>query len=240
MRNRPHVLLKPISEVGTPPQQRGKSSPRAKADGFNLSRNQRKMKAPQQQDGAAAAPDYSSLSGYPFKPINGEQTSVEGAAQTPTSGLWPTPGSSQPIPASLPDLGTMMFPTTDPLTYPTQPLSTLEDQNWSRQDDQLNLSLFNANNTPATSNGSYETMDAQLCGPMPAYMMQGQQSAMNLESTDSPMSMGGSSYMPANGGDGDWSMRHMPLSEAGATPGLNYGPVFGGDWSQWMNQGYPQ
>lgn len=92
--------------------------------------------------------------------------------------------------------------------------------------------------------GVYEPMDAQLFGPMPPYLMQGQQSGFDFQPLSPQMLMStaapGSNVNAPAGNEGDWSMQPIQQSEPAATPALNYGPMFVENWGQWMDQGFSQ
>ena len=244
--NAPKASPKPASGNRTALQQKDQNSPAPALQASNMTPNQYEPLDLRHQAvaKAAATRDYPSSSQEPYSPNSAEPPKSDGTANTPTNGPWSPSGFLQPIPARLPDLGTVMFPTTDPLAYPNQPLSTLEDRNFARQDDLFDQNIYNAGNTPSTIGAVYEPMDAQLFGPMPPYLMQGQQSGFDFQPLSPPMSMSaavpGSNVVAPAGNEGDWSMQPMQQSESAATPALNYGPMFGENWGQWMDQGFSQ
>ena len=84
-------------------------------------------------------------------------------------------------------------------------------------------------------------MDAQLFGPMPPYLMQGQQSGLDFQPVSSSMStnsaLPGSNVLALGGNEDDWSMQHMQQSEPASTPAINYGSMFGENWGQWLRSG---
>ena len=75
----------------------------------------------------------------------------------------------------LPDISSMMFPSEDPFAYPTQPMITLEDGQFAQSPTLQNNSgpLFDMSST-STSSLPYDNIEAQLFGPLPPYLMQGQ------------------------------------------------------------------
>ena len=172
----------------------------------------------------------------PYSPTHTNMQNLDSASATPSSSTSFTSGLNHPFSADLPDFSAMMFPSADPLAYPNQPMTTLEDQNFARQDNNFNHSLFDPNNpTPATAS-SYEAIDAQLFGPMPPYLMQGQHTGLGFQQMDLPMPMstarGEGNAMAVDQNEGTWGSQNMQQ---------NYGPMSGDNWSpQWMNQGYRQ
>lgn len=75
---------------------------------------------------------------------------------------------------SFPQLNAMMFPSTDPFAYPNHPMIILEGQQQSQgsSDPTPDNSIFMQDQS---SNGSYDKMEVRLFGPLPPYLMQGQQ-----------------------------------------------------------------
>jgi len=77
----------------------------------------------------------------------------------------------------LPDLSAMMFPSADPFAYPNQPM--MEFDNIKQEN------IGNINSGPrappmylsngASGAGVYDDLEGQLFGPIPPYLMQGQQ-----------------------------------------------------------------
>ncbi|KAL8829382.1 MAG: hypothetical protein Q9191_002047 [Dirinaria sp. TL-2023a] len=246
--NTPKALIKPAPGNRTAVQQKDQNSPSPSVQVSNTTPNQYESPDLRQQAvaTAAAVSDYPSSSQEPYSPNSAKQPIPESTANTPTSGTWSASGFHQPTPASLPDLGTVMFPTTDPLAYPNQPLSsTLEERNFARQDDDLlEQNIYNGGNGPSPMGGVYEPMDAQLFGPMPPYLMQGQQSGFDFQPLSPQMLMStaasGTNVNAPAGNEGDWPMQPIQQSEPAATPALNYGPMFGESWGQWMDQGFNQ
>lgn len=81
---------------------------------------------------------------------------------------------------SIPYLSAMMFPSTDPFAYPNQPMMEFETQ---KQVSQGNISSASRGPPMYMSNtaGIYDDLEGQLYGPLPPYLMQGQQN-YNLSS----------------------------------------------------------
>lgn len=242
MANPPKVLLEPVSETPTALRQIEQIPPSPAVQAFNMSPSQDESLAQRQQAAVAGA----AVSDCPtlqdsFSPNSAEQSKAESSSRTPTTDAWSASGTNQPLSAGLPDLGTVMFPTTDPLAYPNQPLSILEDHNFSTQGDLLAQNIYNAGTAPNTTGGVYEPMDAQLFGPMPPYLMQGQQSGLDFQPVGSSMSINptfaGSNVLALGGNEDGWSMQHMQPSEPVATSNLNHGSMFGENWGQWLRSG---
>lgn len=165
-------------------------------------------------------------------PISSSHTDThpfESASGTPSSGAWSMPGPQHHATADLPDLNAMMFPSADPLAYPNQPMTLFE-----RQDpDAFNPTLFNLSNTTPASAPLNESTDAQLFGPMPPYLMQGQYAGFGWQDTNFPTPMSGESTMAVDGNESPWSSRNMQRE--------GDGPMFGAEWGQpWMGQSYRQ
>jgi len=77
----------------------------------------------------------------------------------------------------LPDLSATMFPSADPFAYPNQP--TMEYENVKREDF-TNMNAGNHGQPIYVPGGAinanvYDDLEGQLFGPIPPYLMQGQQ-----------------------------------------------------------------
>lgn len=177
--------------------------------------------------------DAQSGSHNPFSPSHTNTHHFDSASGTPSSGAWSMPGLQHQSTTNLPDFNAMMFPSADPLAYPNQPMTLFE-----RQDpDAFNLNIFNPSNTTPATAPSNETIDAQLFGPMPPYLMQGQYAGFGWQDMNSPVPMsitpGGESAMAAEGYEGPWSPQNMPRE--------GDGPMYRDEWGQsWMSQDYKQ
>lgn len=149
---------------------------------------------------------------------------------SPTSGIT-DPNVQQPdfsIPQAfgtnngLPDLSAMMFPSGDPFAYPNQPMT--EFDNIKQENDTVEQSpsapTFLPNSTTPGS-GLYDDLEGQLFGPIPPYLMQGQQffdapGQLDVDSSilsslnPQPMSYNYTSIVDGNfdsilgGGENDW------------------------------------
>lgn len=159
--------------------------------------------------------------------------------QTPSGpGIPPSQPATQPditnlMSPSVPDLSAMMFPTSDPFAYPNQPMTTLENQNYIKQED----GLFSPS-IPTTASFPNQSFDAQFGAVqnfvlIPSSQQQPQQPDWALQGM-----MNGNDDMV--GISPSW-----PPQQSSATRGLaptqgHYDQIFGEDWGGWMNQGYRQ
>ena len=168
-----------------------------------------------------------------YSPQQSDIQNYDGGSKTPSSNAWSMSGSNQPFSATSSDFNASVFPSTDPLAYPNQPMTAFGNQNFSRQDGVFAHGLFDPNNAPSSSP---EAIDAQLYGPMPPYLMQGQYTGLGLQQMDAPMPDGtaaeNANAMEIDQTEGTWGQHvHRP----------NYGPLLEDNWSQqWMNQAYRQ
>ncbi|RDW71274.1 hypothetical protein BP6252_07837 [Coleophoma cylindrospora] len=131
-------------------------------------------------------------------------------------------------PDGLPDLSAMMFPSGDPFAYPNQPMMEFD----AAKQDSLNINRESQTTTPMfLSNGPsgtavYDDLEGQLFGPLPPYLMQGQQN-FNM-----PMDLGSSNGM----------MGLQPNDMTGLVGGnmaqnadLNFDGIFSGEGDEWNN-----
>ena len=164
----------------------------------------------------------------------------------------------------LPDISSMMFPSEDPFAYPTQPMMTLEDGQFAQSPTFPNNAsgLFNMPSTP-TSNVPYDNIEAQLFGPLPPYLNQGQmeqQPDLVLQDLERQMAMAPAATNDQmmsfdGGGMGSWpSEQQQPRPSKRPMPSLQHqdrmteqqqrevmgGGLFG-EWNgDWRNQNYGQ
>ena len=181
------------------------------------------------------------VSQSPFGPPNSNDvdmqtlTSPNGSMQS--SGDQATPGVQNLYYGSgIPDLSAMMFPSSDPFVYPEQPMTTLENRDWIKQETPMDASMYNLSGPPTTG-GTYENYDAQF-GQVPSYVMQGQPSNL-FQSTNTPSSMSsGDTTAPltttSSVATEQWSQNQQqpPLM----TSGMGFDQLYGEDWGGWMNQ----
>lgn len=121
-----------------------------------------------------------------------------------------------------PDLSAMMFPSGDPFAYPNQPMTEFDNikQENSGAVHSLAAPTFLQNGTAGS--GIYDDLEGQLFGPIPPYLMQGQQfydtpGQIGIDSNilsglgPQPMNYNYTSNVDVNfdriltGGDNDWS-----------------------------------
>lgn len=140
-----------------------------------------------------------------------------------------------------PDLSAMMFPSADPFAYPNQPITTLESRNLIKSEDCFDANMYEAANT-SIAGGLYDSLDAQIYGQLPPYLMQGQQPGTGLQNASPPLDMnyvGPDLHALAmdDGGNG-WTGQQ---AVTGGTQGINIDHLFGENWSSgWINSGYAQ
>ena len=174
---------------------------------------------------------------------------------TPSVGIHTPDSPSGPIPSSttqsnLPasqnmansglfDLSAMMFPSTDPFAYPTQPMTTLENHQLGKQEYPYNSNMYDQASS-STSGPPFDGLDAQLFGPMPSFLMQGHTLGNEIQNMTMPLDMpGGTSTSAMNSGESQWAQQQG--GQGVVTPGVNFDQIFGEDWSAgWMDQGYRQ
>ena len=138
----------------------------------------------------------------------------------------------------VPDLSAMMFPSADPFAYPNQPMTTLENRHFVKQEHHMDPSSFDL---PATSANAtdvqYANVDAQIYDQMSPYVMQGQPNGL-MQGID-PSTSGNSGHpavapMTAPvGSTGVWPQRDQRQPDQ--VTGVNYDQLFGEDWGGWMN-----
>ncbi|KAG9232522.1 fungal-specific transcription factor domain-containing protein [Amylocarpus encephaloides] len=130
------------------------------------------------------------------------------------------------INSALPDLSAMMFPSSDPFTYPqNQPMmeyDNVKQENLGHFNPSPEPGMFIPNNA-ATGSGIYDDLEGQLFGPLPPYLSQGQQNfdfqpQMNLD----PSMMSG------------MNTQNMTY-QSGFTPDENMNFVLTGDNGGWSD-----
>ncbi|MCJ1389554.1 hypothetical protein MMC18_002411 [Xylographa bjoerkii] len=125
-------------------------------------------------------------------------------------------------PTALPDLSAMMFPSNDPFAYPNQPMTTLENRQFTKQENYDPGGLYTS--TP-NNNSPYENPDVQLFGPLPPYLMGGHHPGM-MQGLGPQIDMSGAGV--------DWSAQQQP----GRPHGMNMDEIFGEEWKGgWMDTG---
>jgi hypothetical protein len=142
--------------------------------------------------------------------------------------------------AAIPDLSAVMFPSADPFAYPNQPMTTLEDHNFIKPDPGYGPAtsppLYSPSSTSGPGTASYDHMEAQLFGPLPPYLMQGQQASLDLPGADLPLDGG----VEMSLGDG-WPVPGQGPSQAtgGSYPTISLDEILGEEWKgAWGEAGF--
>ena len=130
----------------------------------------------------------------------------------------------------LPDMNNMMFPTGDPFAYPEQPMTTFENEQCSRGsmdgfvDPDQKSGLFIPNDI---GGAPYDSLEAQLFGPLPPYLMSGQHPSLGISEQMETI------------GSTNLTMKPNPQLSYGQPPrgvsttGMNLNDIFGSD--DWNN-----
>lgn len=131
-------------------------------------------------------------------------------------------------PDGLPDLSAMMFPTGDPFAYPNQPMMEFD----AAKQDSLDLLGDSQATTPMfLSNGPngpavYDDLEGQLFGPLPPYLMHGQQNynmSMELGNSNGMMGIQSNDINGVMGGN------------MAQTADMNFDGIFSGEGDEWNN-----
>ncbi|KAI9785062.1 MAG: hypothetical protein M1816_000532 [Peltula sp. TS41687] len=128
---------------------------------------------------------------------------------------------------SFPQLNAMMFPSTDPFAYPNNPMIILEDQQHQKQgssDPAPDHFMFMHDQS---AGGPYDKMEVQLFGPLPPYLMQGQQLVSGQQYPSDHLATDGLPNSPPD------MYAAQPTNVTGIPPGFNLEDVFGND--EWSN-----
>lgn len=124
----------------------------------------------------------------------------------------------------VPDLSAMMFPSADPFAYPNQAMVEFES---IKQEDFGSLNVGNQGpsiflSSSTSGPGVYDDLEGQLFGPMPPYLMQGQQFDMSQ--------MQANNTIPGLGQDMGYHSGVTPTGE------MNFDGIFsGGNGEDWRN-----
>ncbi|KAF6237283.1 hypothetical protein HO173_004752 [Letharia columbiana] len=167
----------------------------------------------------------------------GSQDPYSASNNSPSSSIPSSAASSGMQNNYVPDLSSMMFPSSDPFAYPNQPMTTLENRQSIKQENPVDRGMFSP---PTTSGAPYDNLDY---GSLP-YMMQSQQLGFGMQSMNPSMDMSNidstPTTMPMQGNEGGGWPQKQQQQRPGGTPGVNIDQLFGEDWGGWMNQGYRQ
>lgn len=121
-----------------------------------------------------------------------DSSSTANSMQTPFGSAYPPSTTTQAFMGNtnMPDMGAMMFPSADPFAYPNQAMAEFDQRLQSQQQKpKVNAGLHDTsanrnsttlpdmfmNNGNENVNPSYDNLQGQLFGPLPPYLMQGQQ-----------------------------------------------------------------
>ena len=145
----------------------------------------------------------------------------------------------------VPALSAMMFPSSDPFAYPNQPMTTLENRQFTKQENLFNpLDTKPLYNTASPSNSNpYDNIEVQLFGPLPPYLMQTPQPGMGMQNMGAPLDVSGAAgeegMMAMNGGASNAWIQSQ--GRAGGVAGMNLDEMFGDEWKGgWTEQGFRQ
>ena len=138
----------------------------------------------------------------------------------------------------VPDLSAMMFPTSDPFAYPKQPMTTLENQNYIKQEN-----IGDVYSPVTTTAPPYQNFEAHFglqnyilpsSQPQPSWGMQ------NMNEASIPITRS----EDLAGMSAPWPLQQQPQQQQNnaraVPPQGNYDQIFGEDWGGWMSQGYRQ
>lgn len=131
-----------------------------------------------------------------------------------------------------------MFPSADPFAYPNQPMTTLENRNLIKSEEGFDVNMYDLSSTPMMGGTYNNNPNAQIYGPLPPYLMQGQPGA-TVRDPSTPLqtyyTVNDPNLMAMSNGNGGW-FQHRASN--GETQAEESNQEFG-DWNNgWMNQGY--
>lgn len=164
----------------------------------------------------AISPTSVSFAGTP------NSSGTDNSVQPPEFKQQPDFNVSQSLsPDGFPDLSAMMFPSGDPFAYPNQPMTEFDNSKQENIADMLGTRAPPFVPNGISGSGMYDDLEGQLFGPLPPYMMQGQQffdasGQMGVENNilslcPQPMNYNYTPNVEVNfdgilaGGDNDWS-----------------------------------
>ena len=146
------------------------------------------------------------------------------------------------IEGRLSELPAHMLPSPDPFAYPTQPMTNLENNNFTKQENYFDANMF----TPATTNGPYDHLDAQVFGTFPPYILYGEHPAATMQTTHQLLDVNGagaSNSMIISSNEGfaceQQQQEQQELAEASNTIGMNQDPMSIDGWNAaWMGRDF--
>ncbi|KAG9688148.1 hypothetical protein KCU95_g9088, partial [Aureobasidium melanogenum] len=168
---------------------------------------------------------------------NFNQTLVTGPIETssPSSGMLPYNLGMDMTNPNLPDLSAMMFPSAEPFTYPNQPLTTFENNQFAK--DPNVFDNFSDSKMPVMMSGQSsapeDNLEAQFY-PLPPYMMQQpqqQQQQQQQQQSRWDMGMMQQQQQMANMRQvsGGWPGQQQGIGQGTAFPNINLNDMFGGE-----------
>ena len=188
------------------------------------------------------AQNYRRSSQDPYSPS--DPTSVD--VHTPSTPKSPLPSNgNQPtysiqngfVGQGVSDLSAMMFPSSDPFAYPNQPMTTLENHHFIKQEDPLGTGVFNLPGGTSAST-PYGDFDTNMYGQVQSFPMPGQQSGYMPGMNSSVAMTTGDPIAPSAAMQDHaarvWSQNQQPRS--GHMTGMSHDQLFGEDWGGWMSQ----
>lgn len=161
-------------------------------------------------------PDSAGSIGVPYNPANH------------TFNLDPDGGNNQ-----MADVSAMMFSSNDPFAYPNQPITTLDNGSFVKQEREFQTEICPQNMysaaMPPVNNTPYDNLEVQLMGPFPPYLMQGQSHGTDMSNPGVPIDINeldiGASMVNIDDRPG-WTS----LNRAGNAPDMNMDEIMGEDW----------
>ena len=218
-RGAPNIALKPPVNVDDSSKERGHVLPNTMDQPLKQGSTLRETPVLHKSQLTSVRPDHRTDSNDPYSPESENVASFDSASATPPSNTRSTFDPSQQYPNALPDLGDIMFPSTDPFAYPNQPMMTLEGQN-----------LFRPENTHMF--GASDTRNHQNFAPLPPYLMQGPQFGFQPTGARTNLcSAGDTNTMAIDSATGAW---HSGQPQDPSGPGrmrMGYNQFFGQDWT---------
>ncbi|KAI4742099.1 hypothetical protein E4T50_07517 [Aureobasidium sp. EXF-12298] len=205
-------------------------------------------------------PSMSSGSGpyTPASPNFSQQPLVTGPMEnnSPSNGILPYNLPLDLTNPNLPDLSAMMFPSAEPFTYPNQPLTTFENNQFAKDPNMFNS--FSDSKVPVMMSGQSaasetDNLEAQFY-PLPPYMMQRQQQQQQQQQQRQQqqgrwdMNMMQQQQQQAQMANmrqvsGGWPGQQQGMAQGTGFPNINLSDMFGGEndifaGGMLMDQGY--
>jgi len=151
---------------------------------------------------------------------------------------------------NLPDLSAMMFPSAEPFTYPNQPLTTFENNQFAKDPNIFNN--FGDSKAPVMMAPETDNLEAQFY-PLPPYMMQRQQPQQQQAQRQQQQSRWDMNMMQQQQQQaqmanmrqvsGGWPGQQQGMAQGTGFPNINLSDMFGGEndifaGGMLMDQGY--